>query len=31
MLIDAADEYAATNPTGVADFSKTLPVGVNFC
>lgn len=29
MLIDAADEYAATNPTGVADFSKTLPVGVN--
>ena len=29
MLIDAADEYAAENPTGIADFSKTLPIGVN--
>lgn len=29
MLIDAADEYAAEHATGVADFSKTLPVGVN--
>ena len=29
MLIDAADEYATTHPTGIADFSKTLPVGVN--
>ncbi len=29
MLIDAADEYAASHATGVANFSKTLPVGVN--
>ena len=29
MLIDAADEYAVENPTGIADFSKTLPIGVN--
>ena len=29
MLIDAADAYAAEHATGVADFSKTLPVGVN--
>lgn len=29
MLIDAADEYAVAHPTGVADFSKTLPIGVN--
>lgn len=29
MLIDAADEYAQESPTGVADFSKTLPIGVN--
>ena len=29
MLIDAADEYAKANPTGIADFSKTLPIGVN--
>lgn len=29
MLIDAADAYAAEHATGVANFSKTLPVGVN--
>lgn len=29
MLIDAADEYAVGHPTGIADFSKTLPIGVN--
>lgn len=30
LLINAADEYAVVHPTGIASFSKTLPVGVNY-